>query len=121
MILEAWGGKSSSSTSAAATGGGGSAAAGIFGSGAKYKFTLVNHVTTNPFFTPTQAGAADACQLLGCTYQWTGSQTANVSEMVNALNSAVSAGVNGIGVCLVDLHAFNSPVDQALTKGIPVV
>jgi simple sugar transport system substrate-binding protein len=122
-ILEACGSSKSTSTASAtsSSGGGGSAAAGIFGSGQKYKFTLVNHVTTNPFFVPTQAGAADACQLLGCSYQWTGSQTSNVSEMVNSFNSAVSAGVNGIGVCLIDLHAFNSPVSSALGSGIPVV
>jgi simple sugar transport system substrate-binding protein len=120
MILQACGSSSSSSTSSAATGGSATAAS-IFGSGPSYKFTLVNHVTTNPFFTPTQNGAADACKLLGCSYQWTGSQTASVSEMVNALNSAVTAGVNGIGVSLVDLTAFNSPVAKALSAGIPVV
>src|SRR6202041_854844 len=37
----------SSSTSAAS----GSSASAIFGVSAAYKFTLVNHVTTNPFFT----------------------------------------------------------------------
>src|SRR5437016_16062 len=118
MVLEACGSSSSSSSSAAS---GGSAAAGIFGSSQSYKFTFVNHVTTNVFFTPTQNGAADACKLLGCSYQWTGSQTSNVSEMVNGLNSAVSAGVNGIGVSLIDLHAFNAPVAKALSAGIPVV
>ena len=116
MILEACGSSSSSSVAA-----GGGAASGIFGSSQSYKFTLVNHVTTNPFFTPTQNGAADACKLLGCSYQWTGSQTSNVSEMVNAMNSAISAGADGIGVSLVDLHAFNSPTETALGKGIPVV
>src|SRR5689334_17014403 len=40
----------------------------------KWKFVFVNHVTTNPFFTPTQYGAQDACKLLGCDFQWTGSQ-----------------------------------------------
>jgi simple sugar transport system substrate-binding protein len=119
MILQACGGSSSSSTSASASGG--SAASGIFGSSKSYKFTLVNHVTTNSFFTPTQAGAADACKLLGCSYQWTGSSTSNVSEMVNAMNSAISAGVDGIGIALVDLHAFNGPTNTALGKGIPVV
>jgi simple sugar transport system substrate-binding protein len=118
MILEACG---SSSSSSVAAGGGGSAASGIFGSSQSYKFTLVNHVTTNPFFTPTQSGASDACKLLGCSYQWTGSQTSNVSEMVNAMNSAVTAGADGIGVSLVDLHAFNAPTAAALAKGIPVV
>ena len=122
MVLEACGGSSSSSsTSTASAAGTGSSAAAIFGSSQSYKFTLVNHVTTNTFFTPTQNGAADACKLLGCSYQWTGSQTSNVSEMVNSMNSAISAGVNGIGVSLVDLHAFNAPTQSALSKGIPVV
>src|ERR1039457_1412485 len=38
--------------------------ASIFGSQKKYKFVFVNHVTTNPFFTPTQYGLADAANLL---------------------------------------------------------
>ncbi len=116
MVLEACG-TSSSSTSAAA----GSSAASIFGASGSYKFTMVNHVTTNPFFAPTQTGASDACKLLGCSYQWTGSQTSNVSEMVNAVNSAVTAGTNGIGVSLIDATAFNAPVSKALSAGIPVV
>jgi simple sugar transport system substrate-binding protein len=121
LILEACGGSSSSSSTASAAGGGGSAAASIFGDNQKYKFTFVNHVTTNPFFTPTQNGAADACKLLGCSYQWTGSQTANVGEMTNAFNSAVSAGVDGIAIALVSLTAFNSPTQKALSAGIPVL
>jgi simple sugar transport system substrate-binding protein len=118
MILEACG-SSKKTSSAAASGGGG--ASGIFGTSKSYKFTFVNHVTTNTFFVPTQYGAADACKLLGCSYQWTGSQSSNVSEMVNAINSAVTAGVDGIATTLVDPTAFNSPVDKALSSGIPVV
>jgi len=105
--------------SSASSGSGG--AGGIFGSSKSFKFTIVNHVTTNPFFVPTQYGAADACKLLGCSYQWTGSQSSNISEMVNAVNSAVSAGVDGIAVSLVDETAFNSPVAAALAAKIPVV
>jgi simple sugar transport system substrate-binding protein len=41
--------------------------------------------------------------------------------MVNAVNSAVTAGSDGIGVCLVDLKAFNQPVQKALDAKIPVV
>jgi simple sugar transport system substrate-binding protein len=121
LALEACGGSSSSSSTASASSGGGSGAAAIFGSGQKYKFTFVNHVTTNPFFTPTQNGAADACKLLGCSYQWTGSANSNVGEMVSAFNSAVSAGVNGIAISLVSLTAFNSPVSKALSAKVPVV
>ena len=47
---------------------------GDFPSTPKWKFVFVNHVTTNPFFTPTQYGAQDACALLNCEFQWTGSK-----------------------------------------------
>ena len=106
-------------SSASSSGSGGSAE--VFGSHPNYKFVFVNHVTTNPFFTPTQYGAADACKLLGCSYQWTGSESSNVSQMVNALNSAVTSGADGIAVALIDPRAFNAPVEAALKAGIPVV
>ena len=121
LALEACGGSSSSSSTASAAGGGSGAAAIFGGGGGGYKFTMVNHVTTNVFFTPTQSGAADACKLLGCSYQWTGSATSNVSEMVNAINTAVSAGVHGIATTLINPTAFNKPVAAALAAKIPVV
>jgi len=102
-----------------ASSGGGSAS--VFGSHPSYKFVFVNHVTTNPFFTPTQYGIQDACKVLGCSYEWTGSESSNVSQMVNALNTAVTGGASGIAVALIDLHAFNEPVEKALAAGIPVV
>ncbi|MBM2615898.1 sugar ABC transporter substrate-binding protein [Actinoplanes sp. LDG1-06] len=95
---------------------------GNFPSTPKWKFTFVNHVTTNPFFTPTQYGMEDAATLLGLEKpQWTGSQNSIVGEMVNALNTAISAKVDGLAVAVVDKDAFRAPVDQALDAGIPVV
>ena len=86
-----------------------------------WKFVFINHVTTNPFFTPTQYGAEDACKLLGCSYQWTGSQNSVVAEMVNATNTAISGKADGLAIAVVDKSAFKAPVDQALDAGIPVV
>src|SRR6266852_5597823 len=65
--------------------------------------------------------AAGAGALLGCTYQWTGSEKSIATDMVNAMNTAVSANADGIAVCLVDQTAFNDPVEKALKAGIPVV
>lgn len=110
-ILAACGSSASSSSSSNS----------VFGSHPEYKFVFVNHVTTNPFFTPTQYGIQDACKLLGCSYEWTGSESSNVNQMINALNTAVASGADGIAVSLIDLHAFNAPVEAALKKGIPVV
>ncbi len=87
----------------------------------KWKFVFVCHVTTNPFFTPTQYGAQDACSLLGCDFQWTGSKDSIVAEMVNATRTAISGKADGIALAVVDERAFREPVDAALDAGIPVV
>jgi simple sugar transport system substrate-binding protein len=102
--------------SSAAAGG-----AGNFPSTPRWKFVFVCHVTTNSFFTPTQYGAQDACALLNCEFQWTGSKDSIVGEMVNATNSAISAKADGIALAVIDKSAFKEPVDKALDAGIPVV
>jgi simple sugar transport system substrate-binding protein len=104
-----------SGDSAAAT------SAGDFPSTPKWKFVFVCHVTTNPFFTPTQYGAQDACALLNADFQWTGSKDSIVAEMVNATKTAISAKADGIALAVVDKNAFKAPVEEALAAGIPVV
>ena len=41
--------------------------------------------------------------------------------MVSAMNTAISAGADGICVCLIDAKAFNGPTEKALKAGIPVI
>jgi hypothetical protein len=41
----------------------------FFASHPKYKFVMVNHVTTNSFFTATIYGCQDACKLTGTSYR----------------------------------------------------
>ena len=86
-----------------------------------WNFTVICHVTTNPFFVPTQYGIADADALFGTNTQWTGSENSLVSEMVDAFNAAIAAKVDGIATTLIDPTAFNAPTDAALAAGIPVV
>jgi simple sugar transport system substrate-binding protein len=94
---------------------------GNFPSTPKWKFVFVCHVTTNPFFTPTQYGADDACKLLGTEFQWTGSKDSIVAEMVNTTRTAITSKADGIALAVIDKTAFRAPVDQALDAGIPVV
>jgi simple sugar transport system substrate-binding protein len=103
-------------TSAAAT-----AAAAVFGSANPLKFAVVNHAKLSGVYLPTQNGAADACKLLGCSFAWTGSASANVAEMVMAIDTAVAAKVDGIATTLIDATAFNVPVAAALDAHIPVI
>jgi simple sugar transport system substrate-binding protein len=112
---------SSDSPSGSPAPGGTASAFGNFPATPRWKFVFVCHVTTNPFFTPTQYGAEDACKLLGCEFQWTGSKDSIVAEMVNATKTAVTAKADGLALAVVDKSAFREPVDQALDAGIPVV
>jgi simple sugar transport system substrate-binding protein len=108
---------SSSSTATAAK-----TTAGNFPSTPPWKFAFVNHVTTNPFFVPTQYGMADAAALLGIPKpSWTGSATSNVPQMVSATNAAISAKASGIAVAVISATAFTTPVANAMNDGIPVV
>ena len=108
----------SSSTTAQAA----KSTAGNFPKTPAWKFAFVNHVTTNPFFVPTQYGLADAAALLGIPKpSWTGSQNSNVPQMVSATNAAISAKASGIAVAVISATAFTTPVANAMHGGIPVV
>jgi len=115
---------SSSSSSSAAPSGSAAAVAGNFPTTPKWKFTFVNHVTDNAFFTPTQYGMADCAALLGLpTPAWTGAlstQPTN-STMLSALQAAITAGSPGIATTVVSATAFVAPINSALQAGIPVV
>ena len=109
-------------SSSSKAGGSSSNTAGDFPSTPKWQFAFVNHVTTNPFFVPTQYGLQDAAALLGIPKpSWTGSANSNVPQMVSAMQSAISAGASGIAVAVISATAFKTPTSKAMNAGIPVV
>jgi simple sugar transport system substrate-binding protein len=97
------------------------AAANPFPAHPRWRFVFVSPQTTSPLFVPTQYGIQDACDLLGCTYQWTGSAFGNVGELQRALDAAVASKAGGIAVAVVDAAALEAPIGRALAAGIPVV
>jgi simple sugar transport system substrate-binding protein len=109
---------SSSGSSATAT----KNAAGKFPTTPAWTFWYVNHVTTNPFFVPTQYGFSDAAALLGLpTPKWGGSQNSLASEMVSYFNTAISAKAAGIAYAGIDATSFTTPTMNAMNAGIPVL
>ncbi len=114
-LLAACGGSTPSSKAAAST-------AGNFPKTPAWQFWYVNHVTTNPFFVPTQYGFADAAALLGLpTPKWGGSQTSLASEMVSYFNTAIAAKASGIAYAGIDATSFKTPTMNAMNAGIPVI
>jgi simple sugar transport system substrate-binding protein len=96
--------------------------AGNFPKTPAWQFWYVNHVTTNPFFVPTQYGFQDAAALLGLpTPKWGGSQNSLASEMVSYFNTAIAAKAAGIFYAGIDATSFTTPVKNAMNAGIPVL
>jgi simple sugar transport system substrate-binding protein len=87
----------------------------------RWRFVLVNHATTNPFFVPTRYGIQDACKHYGAAYEWTGSTRSDVGEMVKAMRRAIDSRADGIALSVIDRRAFNKLTTEALRRGIPVV
>lgn len=123
-LLAACGSSTGSGPSQAATGATGAAA--NFPATPPWQFWFVNHVTTNPFFVPTQFGMRDAAALLGLPApKWTGSASSTVSQMLSAIDTAVAAKANGIATTVINSSptdtSFAIPVAAAMNAGIPVV
>jgi simple sugar transport system substrate-binding protein len=98
------------------------AVAGNFPKTPKWQFWFVNHVTTNTFFGPTQYGFADAAALFGLpTPKWGGSTNSLVSQMVSAIQTAISAKAAGIATTVINSTSFGGPVGSAMSAGIPVI
>lgn len=115
-LLAACSSSGSGSTSEAAN------AAGNFPKTPQWQFWFVNHVTTNPFFVPTQYGFQDAAALLGIPKpKWGGSTTSSVQQMVQYMNTAISGKADGIAVAVISASAFTTPTSNAMSAGIPVV
>jgi simple sugar transport system substrate-binding protein len=87
----------------------------------RWKFVFVSHDTLDPLLVATQFGAQDACSLVRCSMQWTGSPRGDVKETVSALRSAVSHKADGIAVSVVDEGAVVPAADAAARAGIPLV
>ena len=87
-----------------------------------WQFWYVNHVTTNPFFVPTQYGFQDAAALLGLpTPKWGGSQNSLASEMVELLQHRHLRQGGRDRLRRDRRHSFTAPVENAMNAGIPVL
>ncbi len=87
----------------------------------RFKFVVITHATAVPFFVPVRKGAEDAGKLLGADVTYTGPAGFDIQRQVEFMKSAIAQKVDGIACTLPDPTAFNDVVQEALSKGIPVI
>jgi simple sugar transport system substrate-binding protein len=87
----------------------------------KFKFVVITHATAVPFFVPVRKGAEDAGRLVGADVVYTGPAGFDIQKQVEFMKSAIAQRVDGIACTLPDPTAFNDVVEEAMSKGIPVI
>jgi simple sugar transport system substrate-binding protein len=94
----------------------------VFAQAAKrFKFVVITHATAVPFFVPVRKGAEDAGKLLGADVVYTGPAGFDIQKQIEFMKSAIAQKVDGIACTLPDPTAFNDVVQEAMSKGIPVI
>jgi simple sugar transport system substrate-binding protein len=73
------------------------------------------------FFEPVKKGMNDAAKMLGVHCDFLGTQGVNVIEQAEIIRRAIDTGYDGIAVNIIDPEAFDTVIQEAINKGIPVV
>lgn len=73
------------------------------------------------FFDPVKKGMRDAAEKMGVECTWMGIEGVDMAAQAELVSRAVEEEYDGIAVNLVDPQAFDAVVQEAMTRGVPVV
>ncbi len=88
--------------------------------GGDLTFYMITHSDDGPFWSVVKRGAEAAAKDVGVTVVWQGSNN-NPEKQVQDIESAVSAGADGIAASLPAPDALIPPLKAAVAAGIPVI
>lgn len=87
----------------------------------EYKYVVICHASAVPFFVPVKNGALEAGKMMGVDVVYTGPADFDIKAQIEFIKAAIAQGVDGIATTMPNPDAFNDVVQEALSKGIPVV
>jgi ribose transport system substrate-binding protein len=112
------------------------ALAGVIGAGSvaraeeqvkEYQFGVIAKSQSNPVFQAARTGAFDAAADLSKKYgikvtiNWRTPTNEDAQKQAEFVENLASQGVDGIAVSCTDANLLTSAIDDAVTKGVPVV
>lgn len=84
------------------------------------QYVMIAAATGAPYWIDSKAGLQDKARELGVQATFTGPQTVDVNQQIDAINRAIAQGVDGI--IMVPMADSVAPaIDKAIKRGIPVV
>jgi simple sugar transport system substrate-binding protein len=75
----------------------------------------------DPFWNVVKRGAEDAGADLGVDVQYIGSETFDLTRMVQSLEATIASAPSGIVVPIYDYSVLEAPIQKAIDAGIPVI
>lgn len=97
------------------------ASCGDDGGGGDQTFEYIPHLTGHPVWLVAQEGWDDAGEEYSFEAGWSGSTTGDVTELVEALDAAITRQVDGIAIAAINPSAMQASIDRAEQAGIPVL
>lgn len=89
---------------------------------AKIEIAVIPKGTTNPFWKTVHAGAVKAEKELGIKTIWTGAENEDDrNQQIQIVQNFISRGVTAIVLAPLDDTALVRPVEEAVSRGIPVI
>jgi simple sugar transport system substrate-binding protein len=85
------------------------------------RFIFIAPVIHEEFYLPLKKGMNDAAAMMNVEVAFTGTEGVETNVLANLVAQAVTEGYDGIAVNMIDQQAFNSAVQRAMAKGVPVV
>ena len=85
------------------------------------KLAFITCAVGAKFFDPVKKGMADAADMLGVQCDFIGTEGVDVTAQVKIIRQAIDSGYDGIAINIIDPEAFDEPIQEAMSKGIPVV
>lgn len=77
--------------------------------------------TGNPYFDSITGGFVDACEALGCEFEFVAPATAEATSQIPFIEAQIQRGVQIIGIAPNSPDALNPVLDEARAKGILVL
>lgn len=85
------------------------------------RFIFITCNKDEAFFGPVKQGMHDAAIAVNVHCEFTGTEGVDVKAQAELVRKAVADKYDGIALNIIDAHAFDTVIAEALDKGIPVV
>jgi simple sugar transport system substrate-binding protein len=85
------------------------------------QFIFITCCKDEAFFRPVKKGMQEAAAAMNVQCEFTGTDGVDLQTQAELVRQAIADGYDGIALNIIDPHAFDGVIAEALNQGIPVV